>query len=143
MSPRIHRRIARAGATLALVLALGACDSILGTSDGLPANAFIDVTGSSAVPMRVVMSNNFFASWDAQNGRYNIDLIAADTLTFDVPLSHTFPLNRAPGFYVVLANTDTETTANVRLRVRMDRTTVFDQQAAMRDARLEYVYFHN
>jgi hypothetical protein len=134
---------ASAAAVFALTVGTG-CNSVLDTSRGIPDRAEVTVTGTSSVPLRLLMSNRFTATWNEQDARWAVSLLAADTTTItSLPVTRTLPLNEFGVFFVRLTQPDLDATADIEMTVRMDGDQVYVQRAALTDASLEYVWFTN
>ena len=142
MRKQLRQRLARAVLLAGLAGAAAGCSEILDSSINVPEEAEVTVTGSSPVPLRLVMSSRFLGIWNAEEGKYDVMLNAADTVTVtSLPITRTHPLNETGVFFVRLTNPDLEQTASIEMRVRIDGREVYSQSANMRDASLEYVYF--
>jgi hypothetical protein len=80
---RDRARCRRALATI-LTASTFACDSLLDTSQDYAELAHVRVTGSSAVPQTLVLSNDFIRNVNDQ-GQTTIALVSADTQVFRDP----------------------------------------------------------
>ena len=132
----------RARSGLLLAVAAAGCSEILDSSVNVPEEAEVTVTGSSPVPLRLVMSSRFLGTWNPEAGKYDISLNQADTvIVSSLPTKQTHRLNETGVFFVRLTNPDLEQTASIQMTVHIDGRQVFVQSANMRDASLEYVFF--
>lgn len=139
---RSHARRALACATLLIAAATAACDSVLDSSQDPPDEAEVTVTGTSPVPLQLILSSRFIGIWNAEQGKYEITLNAADTVQIGaLPITRTKAMNETGVFFVRLTNPALDQTASIVLRVRIDGREVYSQAANMRDASLEYVFF--
>lgn len=135
-------RMIRCGAALLLAAAAAGCSEILDSSINVPDEAEVTVTGTSPVPLRMVLSSRFIGIWNVEQGKYDVILNAADTVAVtSLPITRKHALNETGVFFVRLTNPDLEQTANVQMRIRIDGREVYSQSANMRDASLEYVFF--
>lgn len=132
------------GALLAGLALVAGCSSILDSSGAFPDEATVTITGTSPVPVRVVMSNNFIGVWDAEAAKWNVTLNSADTATVtSFPFNRTMRLRDTGVFFVRVTNPDIDATAAIDLRVQIDNREAYRQEATLRDASLEYVFFVN
>ena len=138
------RQRARPGGALAavamiLVASTTACDSLLDTSQDYAELAHVRVTGSSAVPLKLVLSNDFIRNVNDQ-GQVTVSLVTADTQVVSLPIDASMPLGNNLRILARLINADTAVTATIHMRVFLDDEEVYSQQATMRDASLEYYF---
>jgi hypothetical protein len=127
---------------LALLLPVAGCSEILDSSREAPDEAEVTVSGTSAVPLRLIVSARFIGIWNPEEGEWDVTLNLADTIQVStLPVTRRQELNETGVFFVRLTNPDLEETATVHMRVRIDGREVYSQAATMRDASLEYVYF--
>lgn len=141
MAYRFLRRAAACALILA-ALSAAACSSILDSSSRFPEEAEVTVTGTSPVPLQMVLSSNFIGIWNNEAAKYDVTLNAADTVQISaLPITRRHSLNDTGVFFVRLTNADSAQTASIELRVRIDGRPVYAQAANMRDASLEYVFF--
>ncbi|MGH7503680.1 MAG: hypothetical protein ACREL7_18295 [Longimicrobiales bacterium] len=138
---RLPARTYRRFGALALILtgSTAACDSLLDTTPDYAEFAHVRVTGSSDVPLKLVLSNNFTALPD-DDGEIVVSLIDADTQVIDLPIDESYPLGEGLRILARLINPDTAVTATIHMRVFLDDDEVYSQQATMRDASLEYYF---
>jgi hypothetical protein len=132
-----------AGAALAITLATAACDFGFGPARrGRPDAATIQVSGESPVPLVLVTSKEWRVELDDETGQQRIVLSKADTVELELPYQRTVAL--APTYRILfrLINPDADHDANVRMRVSLDEDVVFDQQATLRNAALQYSHTH-
>lgn len=126
----------------AMLLSPLGCSEILDSSIETPEEAMVTITGSSPVPLQLILSSRFIGIWNPDEGKYDVSLNAADTVQVaSLPISRTHPMNETGVFFVRLTNPDLVETATIELRVRIDGREVYSQAATMRDASLEYVFF--
>ena len=140
------RRRAFSAAAAALVIAFpaAACDLVSGPSRPERAEeASIDVTGESPVPLLLVTSKVWGFVYDETTGEEQLVLSEADTAEIELPYQRTIPL--APTYRILfrLSNPDTAQDASVRMRVRLDDDVVFDEQATMRNASLQFSHAYH
>lgn len=138
---RMGRRPASiAGAAFMITLFSAACSTATDPRDGYAETAYIEVTGTSPVPLLLVKSTNWAYEFDELEGEQQLVLFEADTVEFELPVSDSVAL--APSYRILfrVVNPDTEQEADIRMRVHLDDELMFDQTATMRDASLEYSY---
>lgn len=126
--------------TLILAAALAGCDSLLSTEREFAENARVVVTGNSPIPLKLVLSNQFVAVPDPTTGQVTISLVLADTVDLALPIERTYPLGDGRRILVRLINTDGTQDATVRMRVFLDDDEVYNEQAILRNAYLEYTF---
>lgn len=137
---KVHVRRGLACAML-LLPALG-CSEILDSSIETPEQAMVTVSGTSPVPLQLILSSRFIGIWNPEESKYEVTLNDADTVQVaSLPISRTHPMNETGVFFVRLTNPDLAQTASIELRVRIDGREVYSQAATMRDASLEYLFF--
>lgn len=138
---RFNVRPGRVLAVAAMIVAgsTAACDSLLDTSQEYAELAHVRITGTSDVPLKLVMSNNFIRNTNNQ-GQITISLVTADTQVVSLPINATMPLGDNLRILARLINSDTAVTATIHMRVFLDEDEVYNQQATMRDASLEYYF---
>jgi hypothetical protein len=141
MEVRMPAKARRSTVALPFILAAStaACDSLLGTDQDYAELAHVTVTGSSTVPLKLVLSNDFTALPD-EDGEIIVSIINADTQTVSLPINATYPLGDRLRILVRLINPDSMVTATVHMRISLDNDEVYSQQATMRDATLEYYF---
>lgn len=143
MQTRMNRGLTRSIAVGGLLI-MAACSSILDTSRGIPERAEVTVTGTSPVPLRLLMSNRFTATWIPEQGQWAVSLLAADTVTLtSLPVTRSMSFNEFGVFFVRLIQSDVDATADVEMSVRVDGDQVYLQRAILTDASIEYVWFTN
>ena len=112
-------------------LALGACDST--TDPGVkPSSAQITVSGTSSVPLRLIVSTDFIETFNSATGERGQVFNSADTLSLtSLPYQATVQLTDDAKIVVDLSNpSDVEATA--RLQVAMDSGQApYDREAIM------------
>lgn len=124
-----------------IALSGAGCDLVKGPSRPERADeARIEVTGSSPVPLLLVTSKDWGEGVDELTGERIVVLFQADTTQFDPP--HQATVRLAPLYRVLfrVINPDSAKDATIRMRVRLDDEVVFDEEATMRAASLEYSY---
>ncbi len=107
-----------------------------------PTEARIRIEGSTPVPLRLVVSTDFFEEADQLNGGAFQVLRSADTIQVtDLPYDQRVPLTTLGSVVVDLANPSVEP-AQVRLRVDLDGgQDPYDQSALMSEGgALRYVF---
>lgn len=121
------RGVAVAGA----MVALAACDTST-DPDVKPTRADVTVTGSTTVPLRLIVSTDFDEFFDQASGARGQSFNSADTLTITtLPYQNTVPLSDLGKVVVDLSN-PSDVEATVRLRVEMDSgQEPYDRQAIM------------
>jgi hypothetical protein len=130
---------ALAAVAMILVASTTACDSLLDTSQDYADVAYVRVTGTSSVPLKLVLSNNFVRNINDQ-GQTTVSLVTADTQIVTLPIDAWMPLGNNLRILARLINADTAVTATIHMRVFLDDEEVYNQQATMRDASLEYYF---
>jgi hypothetical protein len=124
-----------------IILLSAACSSITDPKDKYAKNAHIQLTGTSAVPLLLVTSTNWYAEVDPETGNQRNVIVAADTLEVTtLPAERTVALAPTYRILVRVVNPSKDAEADVRLRVRLDGDLVYDESAKMRDAWLEYTF---
>ncbi|HEY8470104.1 MAG TPA: hypothetical protein VIL18_10705 [Longimicrobiales bacterium] len=100
--------------------------------------ASIEVTGESPVLLVLVTSKDWGMTLDEETGEQKLVITKADTVEIDLPYQRTVPL--APTYRILfrLINPDADRDATVRMRVSLDDDVVYDQQATLRNAALQY-----
>jgi hypothetical protein len=141
MLRRTSRKRLAAAATLILAAAAAACESILDTTEDLADNARVFVTGSSPVLLELVLSNDFTAVENAE-GNFDVTMAESDTFRVTPPYERAHPIGQTGRIFVRLTQPDSTVTASVRLRVQLDDREVYDRQATLRNASLEYLFVY-
>lgn len=132
------------GVVVLALAVLAGCSSILDSSGAFPDEARVTVTGSSPVPLQVVMSNNFIGIWNPEAAKWDVTLHAADTLAVtSFPFNRTMAVRETGVFFVRVTNPDVDATAAITLNVQVDDRDTYRQEATLRDASIEYVFFVN
>jgi hypothetical protein len=139
MSNHLRPRPGLTALAVILAASTAACGSLLDTTQDYAELAHIRVTGSSAVPLTLVLSNDFTATADNEGGT-TIAVISADTQVVQLPIDATYPLGSRLRILARLVNPDTVVTATIHMRVFLDDQEVYSQQADMLDASLEYYF---
>jgi hypothetical protein len=113
------------------MMAFAACDSST-DPDLRPTRADITVTGSTTVPLRLVVSTDFDEFFDPVTGERGQSFNTADTLTLTtLPYQNTVDVS-ALGKVVVDLSNPSDVEATVRLRVEMDSgQDPYDREAIM------------
>lgn len=135
---RFRRGTGKAVAMLLLVLPLASC-GLLETDDRRPDRARIVIEGSSDVPLRLVVSQRFTATPNSETGLLDIVLATWDDDTLELPIDRTVNVE-TDRFLVRLVNPSQSDTADVRMRVIFDGNVVYDQEALILDAQLEFIH---
>ena len=134
-------RLGRASAMgLALVAAV-ACSTTT-SPEQRPSEASIQVTGSSTVPLRLIVSTEFIETFDpVDEVREQIFLTADTTIISELPYSGMVTLGATSSIVVDVANLEEEP-ATVRVFVELDgNQPLFDREAVMSlGGALRYVY---
>ena len=131
----------RGAVAIGALIAVGACDSTT-DPDLKPTRAGISVTGSSTVPLRLVVSTDFDEFVDPVDGTRGQSFISADTLTIStLPYQSSVQLTDLGKIVVDLSNASA-TEATVRLRVELDSgQQPYDREAIMsQGGALRYVF---
>jgi len=129
---------------LLLAMALAGCSSILDSSGIYPDEAKVTVSGSTPVPIRIITSNNFVGVWNPEAVKWDVTFNAADTaIVTTLPFNRTTPLRDTGVFFVRVTNPDLDATASIDLRVQIDDNDAYRQEATLRDASIEYVFYVN
>lgn len=122
----------RRGIGLALLMAgLTGCSTTT-EPDLKPQRADITVSGSSTVPLRLIISTDFYETINELTGTRGQVFNSADTLTLEsLPYRSSVQLTDQGSIVVDLSN-ESETEASVRLQVAMDSgQQPYDQSAIM------------
>lgn len=132
------------GLALTLAVASAACST--GTNpDVKPTRADISLSGSTTVPLQLVVSTDFFETWDPVNAVRAQVFNHADTfLITSLPYDRVVQLNES-GSVVVDVSNPSVTEATVRLRVELDSgQPPYDQTGVMSEGgalRFVFSYF--
>jgi len=141
MTPEPARRAVALMVTLIVSTLAAGCDSLLDTSRDLAEEAQVLVTGTSPVPLRVILSNNFTNIQNPDDGTITTQLIIADTFDLTLPIDHRYSLGNNARIFVRVWQPDSAQTADVLMRVLLDgEREVYEQRATLRDAYLEYTF---
>ena len=136
-----HRGLIALSVLLTAAIAGTGCDSLLDTTQDFATSAKVIVTGTSAIPLGIIMSNDFNASQDPVTGDVTVSLFAADTLSRDVPIDETYPITDRLRFFVRLINPSADETAVVNVRVLLDGTEeVYNVNVSLTDASIQYIF---
>lgn len=128
-------------AALLLALPLSSC-GLLETNDRRPDNARIVIEGASDIPLRLVVSQRFTATPNNETGLLDVILSSWDEDTLELPIDRTVRVE-TDRFLARLVNPSEADTADVRMQVIFDGRVVYDQQATLLDAQLEFIHlFH-
>ncbi|SRR5690606_8370084 len=133
-----------AAAALMIIFSTAGCDLLSDPSDSDRAEeASIEVTGDSPVPLLVVASKVWGITLDEETGDRQIIISEADTAEVELPYQQTIGL--APTYRILfrVINPDTEQDASIRMRVLLDSDVVFDQQATLRNASLQFSHSYH
>jgi hypothetical protein len=125
-----------------LVLAILAACSTTTSPDQRPSQAQIRVTGSSPGPLRLIVSLDFFETFDPVEQIREQVFVTADTTMIDaLPYSGSVTLSALSRIVVDVSNPDEEP-ATVRVVVELDgNQPPYDQEATMSlGGALRYVY---
>lgn len=136
-----RRALAAWGGLVALMGTVAACSTTT-SPEQRPSEAEIRITGSSEVPLRLIVSTDFFETFDPVDGRRGQVLVSADTITVsELPYLQTVTLGEISSIVVDLAN-PAEEPATVRLFVELDgNQPPYDQEAIMsQGGSMRYVY---
>lgn len=107
-----------------------------------PGTASIRVTGSSTVPLRLIVSTEFFETFDpVDQVREQVFVTADTTIIDDLPYTGSVTLGTTSSIVVDVANLEEEP-ATVRVVVELDgNQPPFDREAVMSlGGALRYVY---
>jgi hypothetical protein len=128
---------------LILVLALTACGSLLEADNRRIDEARVTVTGTTPVPMKLIVSSLFDASRNPATGEVFVNFLESDTLTvvppFEQKITFTAPSDR---FVARLMNADSTSTADIEMRVYIDGKEDFRQKATMKNSSLQYTFYN-
>jgi len=126
-------------ALVILTVAAAGCDGLLDSNQEYAENAQVIVTGTSPVPMILILSNRYTAVPDPTTGQVVVQVERADTFALSLPIDRIYPLGDQFRILVRLQNADSTSTANINMRVLLDgRNEVYNQNATMKDSYLEY-----
>jgi hypothetical protein len=139
LGDRIERRHAAVPTLFMLTMAAAGCSGLLDSSQNYAENAQIIVTGTSPVPMLLILSNRYTAIADQTTGNITVQIEQADTLELSLPIDRTYPLGDQFRILARLQNADSTSTASINMRVLLDgKDEVYNQNATMKDSYLEY-----
>jgi len=137
----LTRRPGVVAASFILLFAAGGCDALLSTDEDLAENAQVIITGTSVVPLRVIMSNQFLPVQDPGSAEVTVALLDADTVFLSPPIDQTYPMGPNLRFFVRVTNPDSSSTADLNLRVLLDgKEEVYNVNVTLKDASIEYVF---
>jgi len=121
-SSEMHVAVASIG-----LVCLAAC-----VNDQLPTSARVQVEGSPAAPLELVVSNNFLVSQgDTPDQRQTVPL-DADTIAVSGSFDRVFDISEFARVFVLLRNYEA-TPESVRLRVLVDGSIKYDEQGVLAD----------
>jgi hypothetical protein len=132
------RRSVRTGCVAVVALALAGCDGLFSPSDRQPREARVVVSGTSVTALRLITSTNFTAEQDPGTGVYHVNFVTSDVLERPLPLERTVRLG-TDRFMARVVNPSTEHTAIIVMQVYFDGNLVYRQEAALRDAHLDFI----
>jgi hypothetical protein len=136
---RETRQHAALPALLILTIAAAGCEGLLDSRQEYAENAQVIVTGTSPVPMLLILSNRYTAVPDQTTGQVVVQIERADTFELGLPIDRIYPLGDQFRILVRLQNADSTSTASVNMRVLLDgKDEVYNQNATMKDSYLEY-----
>lgn len=134
-------RLAYALAFAGVVATATACGSSTSPPQR-PSEATVRLTGETTVPLRLIVSTDFFETLDPLEGTRDQVFVTADTLTIEtLPYNETFVLGALSSIVVDVSNPD-ETPATVRLEVELNGgQQPFEQEGVMsQGGSIRYVY---
>jgi len=138
-----RRAFAVAAAALVITSLTAACDLLSDPEEPARAReATVEVTGESPVPLRLVASKVWSIGIDEDVGEQVIIIGQADSADIELPYELTVPL--APTYRILfrVTNPSEEHEANVRMRVFLDDDLVYDQQATLKNASLQFSHLY-
>lgn len=127
----------RALAVAVVTLLLGACESLLDTSQDTPTTTRVVVEGESAGPLRLVTSNDFFRQVTGNSSQSSALLITADTASVTPIFDQEYDLGPHTRFFVRLENPDRFDT-QVTLQVFFDDELEFEESSTLEDGAMEF-----
>jgi hypothetical protein len=136
--PALWRRL-RACCMALVLLTTPGCDGLLSPSNRQPKEARVVISGTSPTALRLITSTNFTAQQDAETGIYHVNFVRSDVVDQALPIDRTVRLN-TDRFMARLVNTSIDQTATVVMQVFFDGSLVFSQEAALRDASLDFIH---
>ena len=139
---RYSYNYARTAVVFCMAIMAAACSSSSTETDRMPTQAAIAVSGSTTVPLRLIISTDFTETLNQATGQRAQVIHAADTINVStLPWSRDVTLNETASILVDLSNPADES-ANVRLQVNLDSgQPPYDQSATMsRGGSLRYVF---
>jgi hypothetical protein len=138
---RMKGRRTHAALWFGLFVLLGAgCDSLFDTSQDRAENARVRVTGTSPIALQLILSNQFVNVPDPTTGQFVTQLVAADTFDLQLPIDRSYPLGDAERIFVRLTQPDSMQEAHITMRIHLDDREVYQQEATLRNASLEYTF---
>lgn len=137
-------RLGRGVTTILLLGGLAACSTTT-SPEQRPSEAQVRVTGTAPGPLRLIVSTDFFETFDPVEGVREQVFVTADTTVIDaLPYTGSVTLGVTSSVVVDVANLE-EDPATVRLVVELDgNQPPYDQEATMSlGGALRYVYNWN
>lgn len=138
-----RRRPEKWSRLLILTILASGCDSLFGPNRVRFADdARVIVEGTSSVPLLLITSTNFTAQRDPATDELRSTLVASDTVVVSgLPVQRDYNIRQRDRFLVRLVNPSLDQTAAIHIQVLLDGRIVFNQQATMQDATLEYIAY--
>jgi hypothetical protein len=125
-------------AALPFVMIAGGCGIVDNEEPGDTAE--ITISGTTPVPLELIMSNNFFQLFDQQTSEIVLALVDADTVGLDdLPYTENYALDGSRRFFLRLINTDS-VVASVRIQVRISGVDPYDVTTILNASQHEYLY---
>lgn len=132
------RPLSSAVAALALALTAGGCGILDVDEPG--DTAVVTISGTSPVPLRLIMSNNFIQVLDPQTNEIGVSMLGADTVELnDLPYTENYGLDGNLRFFLRLINPDSMT-ASLRVQIRIDGVNPYDITTNLTASQHEYTY---
>lgn len=138
---RGRRSAAQRLAPLILTLSFAGCSSAT-DSEEWAENAYLEVTGTSPVPLMIVSSTVWVFDYDDETGERYVSLATADTLEAELPVVVTVPITLTGRIFFRVINPDATQEASIRMRMLLDDRLVFDDVGTLLDASLEYSFIY-
>lgn len=142
-----HRRrnpVFHASALGLVLVPIFACTSVFESGDKRADAANVFVTGTSTEPLMLILSNDFDTQ-PGDGGAVGVTLLSADTFTVNLlaPVERSYPFDGSDRFLARLINPDTFNAVDVHMRIFLDSDEVYNQQANLLDAELEFVFVYD
>ncbi len=135
---RRFKILAKAGIFVLASGLVGMVGCVSTDGDVKPQNARVTVTGTTATPLQLVTSTDFFEEIIGEGTEIRAILVEADTTVVNPPFDQTFPIGSLGSVLVRLIQPDS-TPSDVTMQVWLDGVLEYNQAATMsQGASIEY-----